>query len=63
MRVSSHVHPVGVLGEPDAFEMQSVEDHRGGLIGVPPEDGGGEWQERDEEELQDVEQERGARFT
>src|SRR5258707_14200000 len=39
--------------------MQCVDDHRGRFVRVPAEERGGERKERDEEQLQDVEEERG----
>ena len=39
--------------------MHAVQDHGGRLVGIPPDHGRREWQERDKEELEHIEKERG----
>src|SRR3989442_10480055 len=38
--------------------MHAVEDHRGGLVRIAPDDRSSEWDKRDQVELQDIEKER-----
>ena len=53
-----HIDPVRVLGQTQQLEVQRVDDHRGRFGGVPSDQRRREREERYEEKLQHIEEQR-----